>query len=176
MSENDLIHTSGIGISSYRNWVEEKKGAPKIDSYEYPLYTDSHITGEWLDSLGPYKLFNLIPIVNEPGLVRSTILLRVDNHIDHNLLPINFNKTNIDFFHGGTLEDEMAALISLTLGARIKAGIYCRRFSDSEKDPYGTPLSFNETRIPILTLDKRNLILVCFSKTGPIVMKVLSVL
>ncbi|WP_224249098.1 hypothetical protein [Hyalangium gracile] len=48
-------------------------------------------------------------------------------------------------YFGGTLPDELAALLSLALGARFQAGP-CSRMFESGKDPRGRPVGWDERR------------------------------
>jgi len=62
---------------------------------------------------------------------------------------IDWKKTRADSYHGGRLEDEIAALLSLVLGVRMMAGGPTRVF-DPSMDPRGRPQYFNIDRDPVL--------------------------
>jgi hypothetical protein len=64
--------------------------------------------------------------------------------------------TDTDAYHGGSIFDEIAALVSLTLGIRARAGYVTREFSDKH-DPFGRPV---ERRRPprILSVDYDRLV------------------
>lgn len=68
----------------------------------------------------------------------------------------NSNDTATDAYHGGLIFDEIAALVSLTLGIRARAGYVTREFSDKH-DPFGRPV---ERRRPprILSIDYDRLV------------------
>jgi hypothetical protein len=57
------------------------------------------------------------------------------------------SKTLAATYHGGTASDEIAALLSLCLGVRLKAGNHTRLFQP-DKDPRGAPWSFREYGLP----------------------------
>jgi hypothetical protein len=57
--------------------------------------------------------------------------------------------TVAEHYHGGWLEDEVAALVALIFGARIVAGPVEREFED-RGDPLGRPRTHSAGRLPIL--------------------------
>jgi len=57
------------------------------------------------------------------------------------------DKTDAERYHGGILPDEIAALVSLALGIRLKSGGMTRHF---ERDPRGTPVAWDSRPAPIL--------------------------
>lgn len=142
---------------TYENWKAFNDHAPVLEAYEYPFFTDAHIIGE--KSFGPYALINTI--------VRTTeipaIILRADYHQDHSMPDILSNcsstKTNTQNYHGGSLQDEIAALISLCLGIKLKSGEYIRSFSPND-DPKGNPKLHLAYKNPILhkPLTKKSII------------------
>jgi hypothetical protein len=143
------------GPFSYENWMAAISGSPLRHTMEYPLFTDAHIVGGLIDTYGPYQLINAIRI-GEIHPARPAIILRVDNHLD-NQLP-QMNKTDTSRYHGGLLSDEIAALVSLCLGIRLKAGGESRMFGE-ESDPKGLPVSWGHAADPILPVMKRPLVL-----------------
>ena len=58
-------------------------------------------------------------------------------------------KTDTDRYHGGWLNDEIAALLSLCLGIRVKSGGSTRRF-EPEGDPRGRPEHYSMHLNPVL--------------------------
>lgn len=94
----------------------------------------------------------------EPGYVRAPIVLRIVAHILQAERP-DFSKTNISRYHGGLLSDEIAALTSLCLGARMRAGGETRRFDSLTQDPLGRPVAWDHRPIPTLDIDKHRLVL-----------------
>lgn len=146
--------TKVIGPFSYENWTAAISGAPLRYTVEYPLFSDAHILGGVIDSYGPYQLINAIR-VSEMYLTRPSIVLRVDYHLD-NQLP-QMDRTDTSRYHGGLLSDEIAALISLCLGIRLKAGSESRVFEDN--DSKGRPISWGNTADPILPIITKKLVL-----------------
>ncbi|QZD72872.1 hypothetical protein [Pseudomonas sp. 3-2] len=144
-------------VPAVQNWKLKAFGQQELSITEYPLYTDAHITGNIQKKDWPYDFLNTIPHVNEPGMVRHSITLRIEEYFC-STVP-DFSKTSNLLFHGGLIQDEIAALASLCLGARIKAGGMSRIFGSSASDPLGRPTEWDYRLPPSLTVDKSRLIL-----------------
>ena len=114
------------------NWLAFNGGKPCLSTEEYPLFTDAHITGQ--ASQGPYQFINTVPRP-EPRSIRPAIVLRCARYIEFTVPDMS--KTDVELYHGGSFPEEIAALASLTLGVRIRAGGVTRVFDGS--DPRGTP-------------------------------------
>ena len=140
-------------ILSYWNMVEFDKGKKAYQISEFPLFSDSHITGEVNDDSGPYQFLNLIPHVNAPGVINESIMLRLAWFIDGR--GSYGVRTDYSKYHGGWATDEIAALASLRLGIRLKAGDEVRLFGGYSKDPLGTPRSSYKRRPEIFFKEKR---------------------
>lgn len=124
-------------IPSHENWTAFLAGKVCKGGYEVPLYTDSEIAEDVFKKLGPYQLFSSYA----PGMTgfKAIITLRVDLHLEDDIYNFVSDRTVDDSaYHGGDLDDEIAALLSLCLGIRLKAGSVTRRFS-SRLDPKGIP-------------------------------------
>ena len=145
-----------IIYENFKAYSDDKDKKSSIAN-EYILYSDTHITGELSNEkvMGPYKLINLIPTPTNTTCLKPSIVFRTDYYIS-NSKQLDFlnelfkeNRTTNEFYHGGYIQDEMAALLSLFLGVRIKAGGISRYFSpdiDSRGKPRGPKLN----REPIL--------------------------
>jgi hypothetical protein len=123
------------GPISYKHWIGFNNGEDIQRTVEYPLFSEQWITGEILDGCGPYRLFNTVPMYRG-NFVTPQFILRVDEHITDK--PNISHNTDVSTYHGGWVADEIASLLSLNLGARIKAGAYSRVFHPRE-DPKGHP-------------------------------------
>ena len=132
------------GPFAYENWKALLSGKQPLVYFEYPFFTDAHITGEISEGLGPYRIINAVPITRS---FRPTLVLRVSQHLEHKV-PF-MKKTKEDNYHGGFLADEIAALFSLFLGIRLKSGDANREFSVGG-DPFGRPRSYGFYDDPIL--------------------------
>lgn len=131
---------------AYKNWVNSKNSSTPSEIYEYPLFTDAQITGELTDGLGPYKLLNAVRIGQYS---RPSIVLRVEWHLT--LEELTLTQPDDSMYHGGVLPDEIAALIALCLGIRVKAGGEIRSFKLHD-DPLGRPVSYSYQPDPILPI------------------------
>ena len=120
---------------------------------EFPLFSDSHITGEVNDDTGPYQFLNLVSHVNEPGIINESIMLRVAWFIDGQ--GTYGVKTDYSKYHGGWATDEIAALASLRLGIRLKAGEQVRFFGGYSNDPLGTPRASCKKRPEIFFKERK---------------------
>lgn len=137
------LDTSTAAEASYSwpactaNWKAAASGTPIRWTTEYPIYTDSWITGEINDGLGPYQFLNAIAIrERHESHLYPAVVLRMDWHLPQDALKPNPSKTRSEKYHGGGVEDELAALLGLQLGMRARAGAASRRF-DPDGDPKG---------------------------------------
>lgn len=149
------------GPPSYNNWHLRLSGDPSHEAYEVPLYSDAEITSEVSDGLGPYSLINTVASVLQSGfgVLLPTIVLRVESHFPPGPPSVpRMDETEATRYHGGTLVDEVAALVSLCLGIRLKPGSVERRFG-SDKDPRGRPIAYEGRDIPTLLTRRRRPIL-----------------
>jgi hypothetical protein len=138
---------SPTALLSQLNWLNSIDGEPSNGVYEYQFYSDAHIIGEYTSGLGPYSFLNTVPIPDAPGTVTAPIALRSVDHLRH--YHPDMTKTDESLYHGGTMVDELAALASLSVGARIMAGGESRRF-ESGKDPLGRPCAWDHQPPPVL--------------------------
>jgi hypothetical protein len=126
--------TSQAAPYSYRNWRAFDAGELACETYEWPLFSDAWFTGELRD-LGPYSVLNPVAIAPR-GHAKAALVLRgklcAKERSDEN---------GRDAYHGGHPPEEIAALLSLCTGARLKAGGSMRRFSVAG-DPLGEPRGF----------------------------------
>src|SRR4051812_3786080 len=114
------------GALALENWQAAAMGAPARDAFEYPLFSDANLEGEITAGFGPYMLLNGLTANFNRDLRSPAAFLRVENHLDYPLRE--FNSTYDVRYHGGYIQDELAALLSLTLGIRLKAGGATRHF------------------------------------------------
>ncbi|WP_316168942.1 MULTISPECIES: hypothetical protein [unclassified Bradyrhizobium] len=105
------------------------------------LFTDTRVTGQ-IPALGPYAFLNTIADAGAiPGRsLRPAVVMRTAHHHEPNIYPEFSWPVSGDFhhYHGGDHWDEMAALASLFLGIRLKAGDVNRVFQ-GEGDRFGRP-------------------------------------
>jgi hypothetical protein len=139
------------GPLCWRNWLT----APpeEVRSFEATLYTDAWLTGGPLNGLGPYEVYNTIPAVE--GEMREGIVVRVAQHLFPRVRYPSSVKTDTSSWIGMTLEEEIASILSLALGVRVRSGGVTRTFEPG--DPRGRPVAYghrvpqwNPPRSPIL--------------------------
>jgi hypothetical protein len=146
-----------IGPLILRNFRAFIENEPILSSFEYPLFTDAYITGELTEKniLGSYKLFNSLPNPADSIQLKPAIVLRIDYHLsnseeeEYSLKQFELKKTKKEYYHAGNIQDEIASLLSLFLGIRVKSGNCCREF-DNDGDPKGKPRGPKFVKIPIL--------------------------
>src|SRR5258706_10946834 len=116
--------------------------------FEAPSLTDARIIGQVTDGFGPYQFFNTVPRSDEFHVARSAIVLRCNFHLKYE--SPDWNVTNADTYHAGSLEDEVASLLSLCMGIRAQAGDINREFAVG-RDPRGQPVAYSgDGRTPTL--------------------------
>ncbi len=143
-----------------QNWKAKNSGSPELSIHEYPLYTDAEMIPQQLPRIAadcPYHFLRMTTKKNKPGYVRASLILRI--HI-YDAPKIQGPKTDTSLYHGGLLEDEIAALASLCYGVRLRAGGKTRQFEFGDgQDPLGTPFAGDQKPIPTLDLNEEQLIL-----------------
>lgn len=167
MNGNNDSQTELPSQLNWLNWldVSDKDTAAVV---EYPFYSDAHITDEFTDGLGPYSFLNTVPFPCSPGVVNSPIILRAAIHLPQSLPDNDKLETDESRYHGGDTVDELAALTSVALGARIRAGDESRRF-ESGQDRYGRPSDWRFKPKPVVYVqpNRRSLILPSVVDTHP---------
>ena len=131
----------------YENWIAYKKDKPSLGYSEYELFSDARITGENTTDFGPYQFINTVPYSQKKNRPQAYLILRIDNRLDYNYQLPELDKTDTSCYHGGNVVDEIAAVVSLAMGARIKAGSLIREF-DSSGDKFGRPSKRESIIIP----------------------------
>ena len=125
------------GAFAYENWKAALSGAPERSVFEHPLFSDAHfsIVNNMKTEFGPYLLYNTQSRGISPSV--PSFILRIKYYLDSK--SPDLKKTDTSRFHGGGIEDEVAALISLSLRVRLKAGGMTRLFLTGGSDPKGQP-------------------------------------
>ena len=119
------------------------------------LYSDSRFLGELSSELGPFQVLHALSH-SEAGVLAPVFALRMDDHLPSDLLEalstdlFSRKKTILTHYHGGSMYDEVAALLSLSHGVRLQAGPPIRWFN-AASDPRGraiTPAKSPPTLLP----------------------------
>lgn len=137
----------------WSHWDAQRAGMPIEDAIEFILYGRAWVTG-LTGRFGPYLAINVMsdvaPLV--PNGPQPAIVIRADRYQlgvnAHERVNHLFKSYETDGYHGGGLLDEVAALVSLILGTRIKAGPIVRRFDQANVE--GVPSFWSGLRAPYL--------------------------
>ncbi len=145
------------GPVAWRNWHQANSaGSAPGNRFEHGLYSDAYIVGDYLTH-GPYVVINALAFeVHQAGRLGRVATMRVDRFIEPETLQREVRlgeKTDVSEYHGGGLEDEIAALLGLALGIRCQAGGMSRSWFLND-DPLGRPIEL-EPRIPTLPASGR---------------------
>jgi hypothetical protein len=142
---------SGKGPSFYENWKAALVGKAVQSSFEFPFFTDAHITGTIEEGYGPYQFINtVLSSIRDTSPRRPAIIFRVDLHLTFDPSELEMDKTDDERYHGGDIQDEAAALVSLSVGIRLKSGAMIRRWYEPHGDPKGYPCYFQFAGDPVL--------------------------
>jgi hypothetical protein len=147
--DNTIIEEKIKTLPIIECWRRYNSGEQPIRQYEHTLYTDANITGDLTTGCGPYAFLNNFAGVFErkPSPVLPAIALRYPIYKNNSSFSYNPRvETEDSLYHGGTaIHDELAALCSLFLSARIKLSGLTREFSGPANDPMGIPYAINYT-------------------------------
>lgn len=146
MLQNDTSNAMK-GPLAYANWKAAEAGIPSSRAVEFPLFTDALIVGEMPSGLGPYQIFNNLSVTKRQPFA-PFLTLRVEYHLGDQGMLMDKDKTDTESYHGGLLSDEIAALVSLCLGIRLKSGGRTRWFEPGA-DPRGHPTAIELFRDPV---------------------------
>ena len=128
---------------SWANWNAYDREKPPRSAEEYELYSDSEIRGLDRDA-GPYRLMNMCAgSPPEGALAQPVVTVRIE-HVT------SANPKDQDAEHGGRHIDEIAALMSVALGIRLRAGDRTRYLDRQGDDPAGQPRAQSEAVRPVL--------------------------
>ncbi len=132
------------GPDGWTNWRAQRAGVPGAGAVEFAGYTDAQLLEEQAD-LGPCRLLNTIGFAaRRAGQVPLSLVLRVEWHAATDPRERSREQTDTATWHGGGLDDELAALVSLALGIRLQSGGRIREFDpDPDGDVRGQPVHYD---------------------------------
>jgi hypothetical protein len=128
-----MASTSGTGPWGWENAHAKLAGEPWAGALEIACYTDAL----WLDGLiasGPYTAMVPLALTEDwperSGEPRMGLVIRIDRHSDDpdDYIDEAWNQRDQKVAHGGDAGEELAALLSLALGIRLRAGGISRVF------------------------------------------------
>ncbi len=140
---------TSVGPLSYQNWraASAPLGEPKLT--ECPIYSDAHVSGEL--SLGPYEVLNALSQSSLRGRPGAALYVRVRRFpgVRQPELgsPFDAPKTDVSLYHGGSMQEEIAALLSLRFGVRMRAGGISRAWGFLSDDPLGRPMGIQDAEL-----------------------------
>lgn len=127
------------GPYSHWNWQAQLENELPHSALEIELFSDACFGSTEVEH-GPYLVIDAEPFppIEPRQSMHGRLILRCEHYLDPNQDPtIRPRNTDTSRYHGGTLQDEIAALYSLCLGVRLKAGGVVREFSHGKE--YGKP-------------------------------------
>ncbi|BCY08730.1 hypothetical protein [Actinoplanes sp. L3-i22] len=136
-----------MGTDAWRNWRAFDEAGYSPEEYDDELHSDVPFYGGKV-TFGPYSLAT---IIRASELVGPAVIVHGSTHT--NLIPEvivdgKLAKSDSSAYHGGTIADEIAALVSLELGVRLRfagtlrvSGIY------KHGEPKEPPLYFEVPRL-----------------------------
>jgi hypothetical protein len=115
-----VYEDKNVATQAWLNWRGFNDRQPESENFDDELQSDQIVVGGQVE-VGPIRL---TPVVREPGNVGPAVILTCGIHanlapeivVDNQLAP-----SDSKGYHGGTIGDEIAALISLELGVRVRS-------------------------------------------------------
>lgn len=148
VSANDhrgSIYTAPVGTDAWVNWRMSLEAGHEIENFEDELHSDRSFVGNAV-SMGPYQLFAAMQkrrrtttgpaIIVHVQLVADPMPQLIDGQG-------NLTKGTTAGYHGGSIGDEIAALMSLELGVRVRFAGTRRSSGIHRPDSHLSPLYFD---------------------------------
>jgi hypothetical protein len=141
-----MASTSGTGPWGWENARAKLAGEPWASALEIACYTDARCLDGDVAS-GPYTA--MVPLAfpkyqpEQFGEPRMGLVIRIDRHLSigdpGDYIDEAWNQSDEKVAHGGDAGEELAALLSLALGIRLRAGGISRVFHPDDPDDRGYP-------------------------------------
>ena len=121
-------------LFSQLNWLEKRATQSEpIEVYEYDIYSDARFKGQIENPSWPYAFLNTVPR-NSSTIINTPMIIRAEIYAEYKLPELS--ETDESRYHGGYFYDEIIALATTCLGARLAYGGISRRF-EGHDDRYG---------------------------------------
>ncbi|MFB9235042.1 hypothetical protein ACFFWC_05755 [Plantactinospora siamensis] len=136
-----------MGTDAWRNWRAFQAGQAELENFDDELQSDVPFVGGPA-SFGPYTLST---VIRDSDTVGPAIALHAGIHT--NLIPEvvvegKLAESDSSAYHGGSMTDEIAALVSLELGVRLRlAGTTRLSGIHDERDSARAPILFEVPRL-----------------------------
>jgi hypothetical protein len=154
MSDETSDRPRERGPLAYEYWRAFNAQAPTCGAMEWALFTDAWITGDDPITDGPFRLLNTGGGRGRGTVDRPAVALRIELMEPGEPDLSDMDRTVVDRYHGGGINDEVAALLALSLGIRMQAGRVIRRF-DPGGDPRGRPCEWLDVSDPVFLRDSQ---------------------
>ncbi|MFC7905433.1 hypothetical protein ACWDRX_15900 [Streptomyces nigra] len=119
---------------SWLNWEQMNHGRHSTQAAEYLIYSDAWLRRNEI-SAGPMHL-TFGTAIPDDGHIAPVVTLRIDDHLpEFDIQPME--KTDVSGWLNLTIDDEVACLLSLITGVRMRAGGMSREFKEGS-DPRGS--------------------------------------
>jgi len=138
--------TAGAGPWGWENARAKLAGQPWAGALEVACYTDA-LQLDGLATSGPYAA--MVPLafpdyrLERVGQPRMGLVIRIERHLSSDdpdeYIDEAWVQRGKKVAHGGDAGEELAALLSLALGIRLRAGGIARVFHPSDVDERGFP-------------------------------------
>jgi len=133
-----------MGTDAWRNWNAFSDGKPESENADDELYSDRRFVGGPL-TLGPHTLSAILRRDHNAPLPRVGLAVRLHVGVHEYLTPDvvvdgELAEANSDAYHGGNASDEIAALVSLILGVRLRVAGTAQLSGIHEQGKAGTPI------------------------------------
>lgn len=150
------------GSSVYRNWHAFTEGYRELGGSEVAILSDATFTGELDGQLGPYAILNTVPDEVPFGRHGAPLVARIMWHLDQDLAAnaahvFSEARQDVSSYVGGTVADQLIALIALTHEARVAVGGRVREFYPSD-GPRGSPCDPGPDAHPLIVRGHRPVI------------------
>jgi len=145
--------STDVGPWGWENWQAKLNGYHAHSAVEVACYTDGALIGD-PQYIGPYVLLenrsDPFAVLQSPA--RLGLVLRIEHHRPvadpEDFIDEAWEQADPEVYHGDHAGQELASLVALALGVRLKAGGIVRVF-DPAGDPRGRPEEYKH-RVPYL--------------------------
>ena len=136
-----------MGTDAWRNWRAFDEKQYDSEDFDDELHSDVPFYGGQV-TFGPYSLAT---VIRNTETVGPSVILHASRHTQLVRDPVVDGKlamSDWSAYHGGTMTDEIAALVSLELGVRLRVAGTARLSGIHEKrEPRRPPLYFEVPRL-----------------------------
>ena len=139
------------GPMTWENWTRWTESQQVVSRFEAELWGGVGANREWISVNSPYQVLNAFHKSSPDGVTAPRVVVRAETV---KITESNPSTKDVARFHGGTFDDELAALISLALGARFQSVGITRQWG-LDGDPLGRPASLGVGSVHLPTRSAR---------------------